>query len=72
MQELLLLVVPSVQWYHGLEKHVVSPDNLYLDPLLCFTCHSRSSLLVKSGSSPGQSSDEFQIKGTRMGEQRLA
>ena len=27
---------------------------------------------VKSGSSPGQSPDEFQIKGMRMGEQRLA
>ena len=28
--------------------------------------------LVKSGSSPGQSLDEFQIKGTRTEEQRLA
>ena len=29
-------------------------------------------LTVKSGSSPGQSLDEFQIKGTRMEGQRLA
>ena len=28
--------------------------------------------VVKSGSSPGQSLDEFQIKGARTGEQRLA